>query len=360
MRLERAFPNVSFLRTVHLAYPNDGARRLFLVLQPGRIMVFPSDDAAASASLFLDIQDRVNSRGEEEGLLGLAFDPGYRLNGYFYVNYTAASPRRSVISRFSVSPPAPDRADAGSELVLLEVLQPYSNHNGGSLAFGPDGYLYIGLGDGGARGDPHGHGQNRATLLGSILRIDVRGATPAKPYTIPRDNPFVGEGGGVREEILAYGLRNPWRFSFDRATGELWAGDVGQDDYEEIDLIKPGRNYGWNITEGFHCYPPAVRTCRQAGLELPIVEYPLTAGDCAVIGGYVYRGARLPFLYGAYVYGDFCSGRIWALRYDGSRVTEHRELAASSLPIAAFGEEPEGEIYILSFDRRMYRLVAAD
>ena len=353
--MERVFPNLSYDRMVFLTHPGDGTDRLFLVLQPGRVLVFPNDNSVAGASLFLDIRGRVNDRGNEEGLLGLAFDPDYALNGHLYVHYSASNPRRSVISRFSVSPTDADRADPNNELVLLEVPQPYANHNGGMLGFGPDGHLYISLGDGGAGGDPQGNGQDRTSLLGSILRIDVRGATPEQPYRVPPSNPFVGEGRGVREEIWAYGLRNPWRFSFDRSTGELWAGDVGQSSYEEIDLIKPGRNYGWNVMEGLHCYEPA-QGCKTAGLEPPVIEYPNRSESCSVTGGYVSRGSRLPSLYGAYVYGDFCSGKIWALRYDGTQITEQLELTDSALSIASFGEDAGGELYILSFNSKLYRL----
>ena len=355
MDVERAFPNLSFRRMVHLTYAGDGTDRLFVVLQEGRIVVFPNTDGTTSSAVFLDIRGRVNDAGDEEGLLGLAFDPNYRTNGYFYVYYTAASPPRTVISRFSVSQGDPDQADATSEIVILQVAQPYSNHNGGNLVFGPDGYLYVGLGDGGSGGDPRGNGQNRATLLGSILRIDVSTLSESSSYQIPSDNPFVGEADEVRQEIWAYGLRNPWRFTFDRVTGQLWAGDVGQDRYEEVDIIRPGLNYGWNVMEGFHCYPPSNSTCDQGGLELSIVEYSHGEG-CSITGGYVYRGSRLPSLYGTYIYGDYCSGKIWGLRYDGSQVTDHLELVDSSLQIAAFGEDSAGELYILSFDDKIYRL----
>ena len=245
MQVEPAFPDLEFDQQVDLTYADDGTDRLFLVLQPGRIMVFRNDRDVGSAKTFLDIRARVNDRGSEEGLLGLAFDPHYRTNGYFYVYYSASSPRRSVISRFAVSDDDPDRADADSERVVLEVPQPFSNHNGGKVVFGPDGYLYLGLGDGGSGGDPKGNGQNRSTLLGTILRIDVRPVASEAAYVVPPDNPFAG-GGEAREEIWAYGLRNPWRFTFDRETGDLWAADVGQNRYEEIDVIKPGLNYGWN------------------------------------------------------------------------------------------------------------------
>ena len=282
-------------------------------------MVFSNEQNAASASTFLDIRGQVNDRGNEEGLLGLAFDPDYTSNGYFYVYYSASSPRRSIISRFSVSPDDFNIADHNSERVILEVPQPFANHNGGQIVFGSDGYLYVGLGDGGSRGDPGLNGQDPSTLLGTILRIDVSSIDRDGEYTIPSDNPFVGRGGGVRGEIWAYGLRNPWRFTFDRELGDLWAADVGQNRFEEVDIIKPGRNYGWNVMEGFHCFQPS-NGCNQEGLELPVFEYGRDDG-CSVTGGYVYRGSRLPSLYGAYVYGDFCTGKIWALRYDGTKVT---------------------------------------
>ena len=353
MDVERAFPNLSFDRMVFLIHPGDGTDRLFLVLQPGRIMVFPNQETVEDAQVFLDIRGLVNDRGNEEGLLGLAYDPDYASNGFFYMYYSASNPRRSVISRFSVGTGDPNKADPASEQVILEVAQPYANHNGGMLAFGPDGYLYISLGDGG--GDPQGNGQNPGTLLGAILPIDPRTPSDGNRYSIPPDNPFV-DNSNFRKEIWAYGLRNPWRFSFDSETGELWVGDVGQNAWEEIDLILPGRNYGWNVMEGLHCFPPSVSSCDQAGLEPPIVEYPLSGGNCAVTGGYVYRGSRQPSLNGTYVYGDFCSGRIWALRHDGQRVTDHALLADSSLDISSFGEAATGEIYVLSFDRRIYQL----
>ena len=250
----------------------------------------------------------------------------------------------------------PNMADPDSEEIVLEVEQPYANHSGGQLAFGPDGYLYIGLGDGGKAGDPHGNGQDTTTLLGSILRIDVRELDNHGGYIIPPDNPFVGVDGDIRKEIWAYGLRNPWRFSFDRLTDELWAGDVGQNRVEEVDIVEPGRNYGWNTMEGSQCFEPS-RSCDEEGLERPVAEYSHDDG-CSITGGYVYRGDRLPALYGAYVYGDFCSGKVWGLRYDGSSVTEHMELVDSSLRISSFAEAPSGEIFVLSFDEKIYRLVS--
>ena len=354
MEVQPAFPSLSFGRMVALAYPDNASNRLFLALQPGRIFVFPNDPGVDSPDLFLDISEHVNDKGREEGLLGLAFDPSYRTNGYFYVYYSASSPRRSVLSRLSVSENDPNVADANSERIILEVPQPYSNHNGGQLIFGRDGYLYIGLGDGGRGGDPHNNGQNSATLLGSILRIDVSSIDSRGTYRIPPDNPFAGQSGGAREEIWAYGLRNPWRFTFDRQTGDMWAADAGQDRFEEVDIIEPGLNYGWNVMEGAHCFEPK-EGCDRNGLEMPVIEYAHRDG-CSVIGGYVYRGSRIPSLYGAYVYGDFCSGKIWALRHDGLRVTEHLELVDSDLNISSFGEDQSGELLILSFDMKIYRL----
>ncbi len=352
LAVEPAFPALSLSRMVGMTYPPDGSDRLYVVLQPGRIVFFPNDREVDSAELFLDIRDRVNDRGEEEGLLGLAFDPQYADNGHFYVYYSASGPRRSVVSRFSAS--ADGRAGPGSERILLEVPQPFSNHNGGQIAFGPDGYLYIALGDGGSRGDPQGNGQDLGTLLGSILRIDVSTVDSTGAYAVPADNPFVGHS-GARPEIWAYGLRNPWRFSFDRATGDLWTADVGQNRFEEVDIIRPGLNYGWNIMEGEECF--ARSDCDRTGLEIPVAEYGREDG-CSVTGGYVYRGSSLPSLYGAYVYGDYCSGRIWALRHDGDEVTERMQIVDSGLRIPSFGEDAGGELYVLSFDGTIYRLVA--
>ena len=334
---------------VHLTYPDDDGDRLFAVLQPGRVMVFVNDRSVSSAETFLDIRDQVHDRGGEEGLLGMAFDPEFVSNGHLYVYYTASPPKRSVISRFTVA--GAGKADPSSELIVLEVPQPYSNHNGGHLVLGPDRYLYIGLGDGGRAGDPQDNGQDPSTLLGTILRIDVATLDSDGRYAIPPDNPFVGRG-GAREEVWAYGFRNPWRFSFDRLTGDLWAADVGQNSFEEIDIVRPGSNYGWNLMEGLHCF--ATSDCDRGGLELPVFEYG-REGGCSVTGGYVYRGSRLASLYGAYVYGDFCSGKIWALRYDGAGVTEQMEIVDSTLNISAFGEDRSGELYILSFDGFIYR-----
>ena len=350
--LQRAFGEITFEDPVFLTHAGDGTGRLFVVEQRGLVHVLASAGPRTEARVFLDISGRVSSARREEGLLGLAFDPGFASNGHFYVYYSAAGPRRSVLSRFSVSPD-PGAADGATELVLLEVPQPFANHNGGMIAFGPDGYLYVGLGDGGSGGDPRGNGQDVRTLLGSILRIDVGGATAGAPYRVPADNPFVGAP-DAREEIWAYGLRNPWRFSFDTATGELWAADVGQNDYEEVDLVLPGRNYGWNTMEGMHCFLTA--DCDRSGLEPPIVEYDHALG-CSVTGGYVYRGADVPALAGVYAYADFCSGRIWGLRHEAGRVSGPVLLLQAPFPVSSFGTDSRGELYVMGFDGGVYRFV---
>ena len=369
MRVERAFPNLVFPRLTNLVQPEDGHDHLFVTEQAGRIRVFPNDQGATQAGTFLDITSRVNAHpagNNEDGLLGLAFDPDYGENGYLYTYYSAASPlcstpRCSFVSRFSVSDHNPNMADPQSEFIIMEIAQPFGNHNGGQLAFGPDGYLYIGLGDGGSGGDPLGNGQNKGTLQGSVLRIDVGGVSEGKNYLIPTGNPFVGAADG-RGEIWTYGMRNPWRFSFDNRGGLLWAADVGQNEWEEIDILKPGLNYGWNIMEGKHCYPPGTN-CDTTGLEPPLWEYKLAEGNCSITGGYVYRGRGMPSLLGAYVYGDFCSGKIWGLRYDGNAVTEHGLLVDSTLSITSFGQDLANNLYILSFiispDKGIFRLVPA-
>lgn len=346
------FGQLTFSRLTNLV---QAGGRLFVTEQTGRVMSFPVSQVVSGATVFLDIQDRVNDAGNEEGLLGLAFDPDFESNGHFYVYYSAANPRRSVVSRFTAKDPSAGTAGTESEQVVLEVPQPYRNHNGGQLAFGPDGMLYIALGDGGLGGDPQGNGQNTSTLLGSILRIDVSGIGPDAGYRVPPENPFA-ETPDARGEIWAYGLRNPWRFSFDRQTGDLWAGDVGQNGYEEVDLVLRGGNYGWNTLEGGHCFSPRTG-CDPSGTESPVVEYGSDRG-CAVIGGYVYRGTVIPSLHGTYLYGDFCSGEIHGFRFENGGVAAHRLLVDSGLMITSFGEDETGEIYILSDNGSIYRLIA--
>lgn len=352
--LEFAFPNLSFDRPVDLQHAGDNTDRIFVVEQAGTIKVFPNETQHNSADIFLDIEERVRDNGNEEGLLGLAFHPEYAQNGYFYVNYTASDPRRTVIARYSVTADDPNAADASSELVLLEIEQPYGNHNGGQVAFGPDGYLYIATGDGGSAGDPMQHGQNRNTLLGAILRIDVDNPAAGNAYGIPADNPFAGQGDRFKEEIFAYGLRNPWRFSFDAVTGDLWTGDVGQNELEEIDVVVNGGNYGWKIREGNRCFEPA-NNCPTENLIDPVVTYGRSSG-ASVTGGYVYRGTELPEFYGKYFYADYASGRIWFISMDDGIVSEQVELANSNLHISSFGVDQQNELYICAFDGRIYRL----
>ncbi len=316
----------------------DGSDRLFVVELTGRVRV-----AKAGAVLpkpFLDLSGLV-STGGERGLFSVAFPPDYATSGAFYVDYTNTA-GNSVIARYRVSAD-PDRADPASAEVLLTVKQPYANHNGGQLAFGPDGFLYIGFGDGGSGGDPQGNAQNPATMLGKMLRIDV--SRPG-PYGIPLDNPFIGQT-AYRAEIWALGLRNPWRFSFDRSTGELYIADVGQNEWEEID-VEParsgGRNYGWNRFEGTHPYPPDAKR-DPAGFTMPVIEYDHSAGE-SVAGGFVYRGKRSAALLGVYFYADYSSGRVWALRRAGTR-WQMALVAETGRAIAGFGQDDAGELYLL-------------
>lgn len=358
IRLAPAFPNLSFTRPVDLQHPGDGSNRLFVIEQAGVIRVFENDAATSEAGVFLDIQERVNDRGNEEGLLGLAFHPDYEQNGFFYVDYTAADPRRTVIARYRADPQNANLADPNSETVLLEIPQPYANHNGGQIAFGPDGFLYIAMGDGGSGGDPQDHGQNPATLLGALLRIDVDNPSEGRPYGIPSDNPFVNGASGARPEIYAYGLRNPWRFSFDSETGRLWAADVGQNAYEEVSIIENGENYGWDVMEASHCFEPE-ENCDRSGLVLPIWEYGREDG-VSITGGYVYRGPTMEELRGRYVVADYATGKIWALDYSGSGLATAEELMDTNLGISSFGVDADNELYVLAFDGQIYRFASGN
>lgn len=353
--IEVAFADLTFERPVFVTAPGDGSDRLFVIEQPGRVLWFDNRRGVTQRDLHvaLDIRRRVNYGGEQ-GLLGIAFPPDFEKTHHVYLHYSRKHPRRNVLSRWTMDA-AGETIDPDSEQVILEVRQPYNNHNGGMIAFGPppgDGYLYIALGDGGAGGDPHGNGQDLSTLLGSILRIDPAHPSDGRPYGIPDDNPFV-DVPGARPEIYAYGLRNPWRFSFDPQTGDLWAGDVGQNTYEEVDLIVKGGNYGWNIREGFHPFKPAGRSTD--GLIDPVAEYTHRQG-LSITGGYVYRGEAIASLVGAYVYADFATGRVWMLRRDGGRVTVNRQIGEVSSP-ASFGTDAHGELYICSFDGHLYKFM---
>jgi glucose/arabinose dehydrogenase len=350
--LQNAFPNLTFSSPLDLQHAGDGTDRIFVVEQAGRIYVFENNPNTTVKKLFLNIVDSVSSGGEM-GLLGLAFHPNYESNGYFYVNYTKSSPyRRTLISRFKVSSTNPDSADRSSSKILMEITQPYSNHNGGQLAFGPDGYLYIALGDGGSGGDPQDNGQNKSSWLGKLLRINVDQTQGSLNYSIPPDNPFAGNIQGYKEEIYAYGLRNPWRFSFDFPTGRLWCADVGQNALEEIDVIVKGGNYGWRCYEGTQPYN--LSGCNAANYLPPVFEYPRTEGT-SVTGGYVYRGPNLPGLFGKYIYGDYVSKKIWALTYDGINPPTNQLLLTASGSITSFGVDMNNELYVVSFDTRIYK-----
>jgi glucose/arabinose dehydrogenase len=346
----------NFDRPVDIAHCGDS--RLFVVEQQGFIWILDST-GAKSAQRFLDIDARVNSNGSERGLLGLAFHPNYAQNGYFYVNYTRGDGDTRV-SRFSVNSANPNAADPSSEVIVLEFDQPFSNHNGGGIKFGPDGYLYIGTGDGGSGGDPLDAGQTRNTLLGKFLRIDVDKITAGVPYGIPADNPFVSNT-AYRPEIWSTGWRNPWRFSFDRLTGDLWAGDVGQNAREEIDFEPantPGRNYGWRCREGNQSYN--ANGCQTAAgvYTEPVFTYANPGQGCSVTGGYRYRGAVYPDLYGKYICTDYCSGRWWMLtaqpdgRFSSAQVADVTNGEFSSL-----GEDNKGELYAAGYGTgRIYKI----
>ena len=331
VRLQRVMSGLAFNQMTGAFQAPDG--RWYVLEQVGRIRTFREGDA--TGTVFLDIRDHVVSGGEL-GLLGFAMAPDFAQTGVFFVDYTRGNPLRTEIASFTSNGSVADKA---SEVVLLEIAQPYENHNGGQLAFGPDGFLYIGMGDGGSGGDPQRNGQNRNALLGKVLRIDVSDRTR---YRVPVDNPFASGGG--RGEIWALGLRNPWRFSFDTETGALWLADVGQDAYEEIDLVTRGGNYGWNVMEGMHCYNAS--SCATAGLALPLVEYPHTLG-CSVTGGFVNRGATE--LRGVYLYADFCSGRIWGLRYQGGRVVAQAQVGSAGFSVGSFAQDRAGEVYLLQY-----------
>ena len=348
--LEMAFPKLTFDQPVDLQNAGDGSDRLFVVEQDGRIEVFANVDTISTSKTFLDIASRVVSSGER-GLLGLAFHPNYQSNGYFFVYYSPNPGVETRLSRFQVSGD-PDAADAGSEVILLDIAQQYSNHNGGQIAFGPDGYLYVGVGDEGDSGDRNDNAQDLTTLHGSILRIDVDSQGMGN-YGIPPTNPFAINIKNYRPEIFAYGLRNPWRFSFDDATGRLWVGDVGQNAWEEIDIVEIGGNYGWDCREAAHPFDPARRSAvcdTVKGLIDPIWEYDQLSGDRSVTGGHVYRGNSVPVLAGVYVYADYMSGRVWGLNYNGTTVTSNVELFELSFTISSFGVDEAGELYLCGYD----------
>jgi len=388
--LQQVFPKLADERPVWMSEAPDGSHRFFVVYQTGKILVVKKGSDGGDAKEFFNIEDRDPKAGGENecGLLSLAFHPGFATNGLFYVYYNQKNenqnsrplnfPIRTVISEFKVSADDADKADLKSERIILQVPQPFGNHKGGELCFGPDGYLYLGLGDGGNGGDPFGSGQSTATLLAKMLRIDISAPSTVGhgrlqrqlQYTIPSDNPFVKEpdiNSGARKEIFAYGLRNPWRYSFDRETGDLWAGDVGQDLWEEVDLITNGGNYGWSVREGAHHFKPGPPGAQYVE---PVMEYTHQArlqsqgmfpdhsiGLC-VIGGYVYRGKKFPALDGVYVYGDYNLGTIWGFRYDrdAHKVTAEGTLLNQKKNIFSFAEDLDGELYVLTQDGQIYSI----
>jgi glucose/arabinose dehydrogenase len=339
-----------FTRPLYLTHAGDGSGRLFVVEQGGAIWVL--QDGQRLEAPFLDVSDRISPEAlgtgyTERGLLGLAFHPDYAENGVFFIDYTDRN-GSSVIARYTVSAEDPDRADPASEQQLLVVEQPYANHNGGHLAFGPDGYLYVAMGDGGSGGDPQNNAQNLGTLLGAILRLDV---SAEDGYAIPDDNPFASTD-NARPEIWAWGLRNPWRFSFDRETGDLYIADVGQNEWEEVNFQPAdspgGENYGWRPYEGSQIY-----SGEQPASEpvMPIAEYSHSGtGGCSITGGYVYRGEAIPALAGTYFYGDWCSGTIWSARQADSGAWDVQAALESGLSISSFGEDEAGELYVIDYD----------
>jgi glucose/arabinose dehydrogenase len=388
IEMQPIFPALHLERTLWMSESPDRSGRLFIVQQAGRVLIVKKGSDGSQSKEFLNIVDRKPYVDNEEGLLSIAFHPGFNTNHLFYIYYNqqnsqagALYPRRSVISEFKVSASDPDRADMQSERILLEVPQPFGNHKGGQISFGPDGYLYIALGDGGACCDPFGNGQNTATFLAKMLRIDVNSRGEVQmgpnrqtlPYGIPGNNPFIGEpdmsGLGARKEVWAYGLRNVWRYSWDRQTGDLWAGDVGQDLWEEVDLIAKGGNYGWSVREAAHHFKPGPIGAQYVE---PVIEYPHRpdllpqsrfskhgTGLC-VVGGYVYRGKKYPKLQGVYVYGDYNLGTVFGLRYQDGKVTEYGTLLQQPKNISSFAEDADGELYVLALDAGVFSVLVPE
>jgi len=357
----RAFPQLRIRRPVVLTNAGDGSDRIFVCEEQGVIRWFKNDQSVKEAQVFLDFEDRVQyaDKMNEEGLLGLAFHPKFKENGEFFVYYTSQAPAStSIISRFRVSSDDPNKADPDSEERIFELKQPFWNHNGGTIKFGPDGFLYVALGDGGKRDDPLQAGQDLTQLLGSILRIDVDSKSEGRKYGIPKDNPFVDKA-DAKPEIYAYGFRNIWRMSFDRKTGVLWAGDVGQDTWEEIDIVVKGGNYGWSIREAKHKFGPMGVGPRKDLIE-PIWEYKHDVGK-SITGGVVYRGKNAPAMEGMYLYADYVGGQVWALDYnfDKKKVEGNYLIVDNDRPIITFGEDEHGEAYYTDAFGMIYGFTAA-
>ena len=347
VEIVQAFPELRIARPIVVTHANDGSNRLFVASQIGKIYCFENKADVSEPNLYLDIEESVRyiDKENEEGLLGFAIHPNYKKNGQFFLFYTTTDePHVSVISRFNVSSTDPSKADPDSEVELMRIPQPFWNHNGGTLAFGHDGYLYIALGDGGKANDPFKNGQNLATLNGSILRIDVDKKSKDHNYAIPADNPFVGLK-EARPEIYAYGFRNVWRLSFDRKTGALYAADVGQNIWEEINIVVKGGNYGWNLREAKHKFGDNGSEASDKLID-PIFEYHHDVGK-SITGGHVYRGSAVPSLKGMYMYADYVSGKVWALEHTPSgKILGNHQIKSMNLPIITFGEDEQGEVYL--------------
>lgn len=366
--LAPSFPNLpAFSFPTELINAGDGSNRLFLVQQRGVIYVFNNSPEVSNRNIFLDLSSKVSQTYFDHGLLGMAFHPDYINNHYFYVYFTfdsasTTAPFWSRVSRFTTSFINPDSALKSTEQILLTVPQTRPGHKGGKISFGPDGYFYFSLGDGGIGGNPASNGQNKTKLLGKILRLNVDSSSNGNNYSIPPTNPFYLNTQGYKEEIYAYGIRNMWKFNFDFLTGFIWGGDVGQSSYEEIDIIENGKNYGWSELEGFHCYSNLLCDSSDTSFTPPITEYPRDSGS-TITGGYIYRGSLLPDLYGKYIFGDFTEGKVWALTYDNINPATYVQLLDTDFNISTFGEDENKEIYICKYsqtDGKIYQLSNPD
>ncbi len=348
VEFRRVFPELQFARPLWMSQPPDGTGRWFLIEQWKGVRVFENRPDAKESVVALDLGDRVNWKGRhnEEGVLALAFHPDFKKNRRLFLYYCVDNPRRTLLTEWTIAADDPNKIDPASEKILLAVDQPYGNHKGGTLLFGKDGFLYLSLGDGGAADDPHGNGQNLKSLLGKILRIDVDKKTGDLSYGIPKDNPFV-KIAGARPEIWSYGHRNVWRMSFDRKTGDLWAGDVGQNLWEEVDLVRKGGNFGWNLREGTHPFEKGPKAPEGVKFVEPVIDYHHKDG-LSVTGGYVYRGDRLKKLQGAYLYGDYATGALWALRWARGKLADQRMILKQTKNISSFAEGEDGEVYLLT------------